>query len=327
MDGSYATIRCKDNQAVILGDKVFTTIELLSSAPVFACSSISGQKLWTKLSTLDIIQHALTTYRSKLVLVGGRTYSDLTACRELWTSEDGISWQPSLLPMPTCRYGVAAISTGSPEYLIVAGGYGNDNQPVDNVEVLLVEEQWVTVESLPYYPHGFYMPGIHNGNVYLVSNREGYYCKLSMLLSAIAKVTSNKEANPTIEETAISTTKEANSLSIATTTSDKDATMSIAKTTSTKEPNLWQVLPLAEQQNPRRFIHFNKTVFPFGHHLVGLDGEGIHAYYPPAQCWVHVGDIPYGWRALDTALAISADEMIYHGSNFKAVRATLRSKV
>ncbi len=106
-------------------------------------------KSW-KTSTLPYSNMSLTTYRSQFVAVGGLDKSNFKVTNQLYTSDTGLEWQPSLPPMRTERYYVSCISTRSPHVLVVAGGcdYNALAVTLDKVELLL-EEQWHTVDPLP----------------------------------------------------------------------------------------------------------------------------------------------------------------------------------
>ena len=83
------------------------------------------------------------------VAVGGLDSSTLKITNELWTSDTGRDWQPSLPLMQTKRHRATALSIGSsPQYLVVAGGHGTKDMPLNVVEVL-VGEQWTTVDPIP----------------------------------------------------------------------------------------------------------------------------------------------------------------------------------
>jgi hypothetical protein len=78
---------------------------------------------WNRLSPLP---SGLSTYHSQLVLVGGQ----LNGCptNKVWVSDDGYSWNTSLPSMPTAREFPIVVNTGTPEYLLVAGGYPCDQE-------------------------------------------------------------------------------------------------------------------------------------------------------------------------------------------------------
>lgn len=130
---------------------------------------------------------ALTTYQSRLLLVGGCSVEG-ELLGNLWESIDGTSWEQSLPPMPTPRYGAAAASTGGyPEHLIVVGGFvhhQNKNQMTDKVEVLMGGE-WSSLSPFPERCDNIRIT-IHNGNVYVYGGRfhiQPSYYKLQSLLA------------------------------------------------------------------------------------------------------------------------------------------------
>lgn len=87
--------------------------------------------------------------------------------------------------MPTKRCGASAVNPElTPECLIVTGGEG-ENGYTDVVEVLR-ENQWSTVQPLPYYMGHFLKSIVHNGNLYVVQEgfRDFHYCKVDTLLSS-----------------------------------------------------------------------------------------------------------------------------------------------
>ncbi len=80
---------------------------------------------WTT-TTAPYEGSSLTTYQSKFVLVGRwdlSTNSEPT--NSLLTSTTGLDWKPSLRAMPTPHYYPSSVSGGSPEILVVAGGWAH----------------------------------------------------------------------------------------------------------------------------------------------------------------------------------------------------------
>ncbi len=132
---------------------------------------------------------ALTTYHSQLVLIGGREASSHEVTNKLWISDQDaiMNWKSSLLPpMPTRRRCSSAVTTGTPESIIVAGGVG-EHTYLDTVEAL-VQEQWSTCRPLPE-PCYSINSTIHNGKLYLMGgSHQGYavfYCDVvSLILSS-----------------------------------------------------------------------------------------------------------------------------------------------
>ena len=125
--------------------------------------SSSDVTSWTELAT-PTSYFALATYHSQLVLVGGGYESEPK--NKLWTLDTGDEWQPSLPPMPTRRCSSSAVSAGTPECLVVAGGKGVFGSALDTVEVL-VEGQWSAVQPLPRECSAL-KSALHKGRLYFM---------------------------------------------------------------------------------------------------------------------------------------------------------------
>ncbi len=91
---------------------------------------------------------SLTTYKSKFAAVGGRDPSTKEPTDQVFTSNTGLQWQPSLPCMRRKRYFTSSVGTMSPVALVVAGGYGASGKKLDDVEVL-VDNEWHSVAPLP----------------------------------------------------------------------------------------------------------------------------------------------------------------------------------
>jgi hypothetical protein len=165
---------------------------------LYACSDTEELISWDMFS-VPVRGSGLGTYNSNLVLAGG------TSTNKVWVSDTGINWKPSLPPLQTRRYRPCLINTGSPEYLIIAGGFEDSrckavrNSTVLKVEVL-VGKQWLSIQSLPkpyYYCLG---PLIHDRILYLnlVDRSKDFisyiYCEMDALVKACANV--SRMANP-----------------------------------------------------------------------------------------------------------------------------------
>ncbi len=155
--------------------------------PELFISSVDDLNSWTAVET-PTYYSALTTYHSQLVLIGGREARSYEVTNKLWVSElDAImNWKSSLIPpMPTRRHYSSAVTTGTPESIIVAGGWGG-NAYLDTVEAL-VQEQWSTCQPLPKPCSGI-NSAIHNGKLYLMGgDLQGnavFYCDLVSLISS-----------------------------------------------------------------------------------------------------------------------------------------------
>ncbi len=128
----------------------------------------------------------LTTYKSKFVLVGGYHCSTHELTNSLLTSTTGRDWKPSLHAMPTHRYYSSSVSGGSPEVLVVAGGWGLPGKYLDIVEVLL-NDHWTTADSLPSSCWNM-RSTFHGGNFYFTGGDDKekilFICSLESLIAS-----------------------------------------------------------------------------------------------------------------------------------------------
>lgn len=130
-------------------------------------------------------EFGLSTYNSKLVLVGGRDSSSQQVCNKLWMSGDGKEWAEGILPaMPTPRLAPFAASFGCPECLIVAGGMTSKQRKLVTVEVLK-NGQWFTVEPLPdCFTSWTWHFTLHRRNLYMCKAGQVLCCNLNALVLA-----------------------------------------------------------------------------------------------------------------------------------------------
>ena len=146
--------------------------------------STTSFKSWRVVSTPST-SYSLATYKSQLVLIGGKELATNEVTNKVWVSEDGRSWHTSLPPMTTARHSSSAIS--SAECLIVSGGTGsNKTTEVDNVEIF-AHDQWILVPHLPVQI-SYIKSTIHDNYLYIVGRhkhaRVAFRCKLEALLNA-----------------------------------------------------------------------------------------------------------------------------------------------
>ena len=120
-----------------------------NKAKLFMCKTMTERLVWDVFPT-PASSYSLTTYHSQLVLVGGREIFFGHVSNLLWTlsNDAGLNWQLSIQGMPTERSAASAVNTGTPEYIVVAGGIGANFCNMNTVEVF-TGEQWCTVEPLP----------------------------------------------------------------------------------------------------------------------------------------------------------------------------------
>ena len=159
--------------AVVLDDKLYLGV----CAMVLEFSA--DLAAWKVLPLTPVSEFTVSTYDSELVLVGGFVgeWPNIITSNKLWVY-DNDAWHCSLPPMPTCRYDPVVVNTGTPEYLVVAGGYRYD--PIKVVEVLM-EGQWVSCAPLYSHPRD---GCIQNGNLYFSCHNSMVYCQLESLVKA-----------------------------------------------------------------------------------------------------------------------------------------------
>ena len=140
---------------------------------------------WTSIA-LPYKDMSLTTYQSKLVLVGGRHPSTREPTNQLLTSTTGRQWEPSLPPMPTKRYATSSVSTRSPEVLVVTGGRHSIDTQLSVVEVLQ-GNKWLTVDPIPGLASEKPLT-FHDGKLYYMRRgdrfRTVFSCSCTSLISS-----------------------------------------------------------------------------------------------------------------------------------------------
>ena len=157
-------------------------------APDILFLSSTNLQLWTRID-LSYVYMSLTTYQSKLVLVGGHHPYTREATNRLLTSTTGRHWEPSLPPMPTKRYRTSSVSTRSPEVLVVAGGQVSYYDTLDVVEVLQ-GDKWLMVDPLPAIAAAM-RSTLHDGNICFmrigVQDSTVFTCSCTSLISSCSK--------------------------------------------------------------------------------------------------------------------------------------------
>ena len=160
-----------DTSTVVLDDKLYLGVTCDGGMVLEFSTDLAA---WKVLPLPPAVHFGLSTYHSQLVLVGG-WLNGTTLSNKLWVY-DNDAWHCSLPPMPTCRYYPVVVNTGTPEYLVVAGGRQCCAEQA--VEVLM-EGQWVSCAPLYSKPRD---GCIHNGNLYFSSSV--VYCQLESLVKA-----------------------------------------------------------------------------------------------------------------------------------------------
>ena len=112
-----------------------------------AYSYDSKKQMWSSLPQSPHNYCSLAVVSGLLTAIGGGLGRNAT--NQLFSLSGERKWVERFPPMPTKRYGTAAVCSG--ESLVVAGGIGGDNEPLHIVEVMDTETlQWSTSSSLPF---------------------------------------------------------------------------------------------------------------------------------------------------------------------------------
>ena len=127
---------------------------------------------------------AIAVIDGVLTTVGGFDYDAKSTSKLFSLTDEGSrrKWTKKFPPMPTKRYNMAVLCTGTA--LIVAGGYGDNDKNLEIVEVLNTEtQQWHTAPNLPE-PLAESSLILCGDLVYLVygSTHSVYSCLLTSLL-------------------------------------------------------------------------------------------------------------------------------------------------
>ena len=138
-----------DAQAVSVGDKLYvgggTTGNDTSTDEARLYTYIPKKESWHVVET-PAYWFALTTYHSKLVLVGGVEVENNSTTDKLWTLHE--QFLDSCIPsMGSKRFNASAISHS--DHLVVAGGEDLEDDLLLNIVEVYDGYQWTEVQSLP----------------------------------------------------------------------------------------------------------------------------------------------------------------------------------
>ena len=138
----------RDAQSVLMGHNVivgggWTSGDYTANATVYIYDI--NRDYWGIHSMAPTYRSALTTYRSQLVLAGGKEVASGRVTNSVRVFENG-EWCPSIPAMTVARHGSSAVSRE--QHLIVAGGYSTVGDYTDIVEVF-DGRSWSTAQSLP----------------------------------------------------------------------------------------------------------------------------------------------------------------------------------
>ena len=128
----------------------------------------SEKQTWSSLPQCPHRLSSLAVVNGLLTAIGGRLGTDVT--NQLLSLTGERKWVEQFPPMPTKRFGTAAVSSG--KSLVVAGGRGIDYNYLSTVEVVETETlQWSTASSLPFGV-AFASAMICQDRVYLLGHNE-----------------------------------------------------------------------------------------------------------------------------------------------------------
>ena len=166
----------REAQSVYLKNKVYIcsgSLEYGSRKEAVLYSYAPATDTWQTIAT-PVYDFALTTYHSRLVLVGGNNRDDGERSTKLWTlSEDG-QWQETLPPMETACVDTSAVSHG--DHLLVIDG--------DRKEVNVYNgHYWAKAKGLPEKLHGI-KSTLFNSDLYVAGWREVYSASLDSLIAS-----------------------------------------------------------------------------------------------------------------------------------------------
>ena len=107
----------------------------------------SEKQNWSSLPQIPHRYSSLAVVSGLLTSIGGGLGRNVT--NQLLSLTSKGKWVERFPPMPTKRYGTAAVCSG--KSLVMAGGSGRDNRTLHTVEVMNTDTlQWSTASSLPF---------------------------------------------------------------------------------------------------------------------------------------------------------------------------------
>ena len=109
----------------------------------------SEKQKWSCLPQSPHRYSSLAVVSGLLTAIGGSGMLGTNATNQLFSLTGEGKWVERFPPMPTKRYGTAAVCSG--KSLVVAGGGGGDNKLLHTVDMMDTETpQWSTASSLPF---------------------------------------------------------------------------------------------------------------------------------------------------------------------------------
>ena len=272
----------QDAQAVWLGDKLYvgggdTSGRQRDNASLYMYTPTTDT--WSRINT-PVYFYALITYRSQLVLVGGKEYAgegiDGLVTNKLWTlTEDGQWSSETLPPMSAKRCRTSAVEFA--DNILVAGGADGKQKATAMVEVY-DGHQWAKAQCLPK-PLFVSTSAVFNGNWYLMGGCEKqkgvHYATLDSLVAS-------------------------------------------CQPNEVPLPSLWKRLPDLPYGSSSAAVFGNRLV-AVGGSGDSFDNTipSILAYSSHTQSWVHVWDLPFVLSSTCTAVLPTGELMMIGGTTFR----------
>ena len=233
---------------------------------------------------------SLTTYRSRLMLVGGREYDDSSKgsiTNEIWTlSEDGRLWEPDTVPpMETKRHSVCAVSYE--DNLLVAGGWTSKGS--SNVVEIYNGRHWSYAQSLPIgydclksaiLDQHWYLMGGEGDSDLLAQNNAVHYASIDSLL---------------------------------------------ATSELSEQSAVWKRLTDTPYQYSSTAVFGGRLVTIGGEGALDLScTSSIYAYSLHATSWIHVGDMQFAASNTCVVVLPTGELMVVGGSNDRHFTSTVQ---
>ena len=218
---------------------------------------------WDTLDT-PVCWFALTTFRSKLVLIGGLLCAGEgtgSFTNKVWTLTEQNQLLESLPPMKVERHSASAVSHG--DCLLVAGGYNPRKMTLDTVEVYNGNGLWFLAQCLPK-PYWDVKSVVLDGHWYLIG---GYEQGVEVICASIC---------------------------------DLIKTTCYPQPTEILPSSLWARLPDVPHHHSSPCVIGDRLIAIGGEMRGSEERQGkqsmpvsnIHAYSSQSQSWIHVEDTP-----------------------------------
>ena len=232
---------------------------------------------WGIHSIAPTYRSALTTYRSQLVLVGGREVASGSLTNSVRVFENG-EWCPSIPAMTVARKGASAVSRG--QHLIVAGGCSTARYTIggytiggDYTDIVEVFDgrSWSTAQSLPQ--RCGYMKSVVYNDVWYVCGGVEQDCEV---YSAPLQ--------------------------------------SIVESTRDTQSTVWTKLPPTPHGYSSIALFGQQLLTIGGGWSLRTSTSAVHAFSPHSQSWPHVGVLPVALHST-CSLTLPNGELMTLGGN------------